>query len=189
LQLTQAFDQLLGADFQFSKIDFRINHEIKYLSGQETGFILQSGLVFGEAPLTHLYSIAPNNLNRDALLKRITIAGKNSFETMFFNEFFSSRYISFQARHTFNKVKIAYRIKPEISVVTRMAFGTMENRERHLGFTYKTLEEGYFESGVEVKQIFKGFGISFFTRYGPYGLPKFEDNLSLKVSYNLDLGF
>ncbi|MFN7331474.1 MAG: DUF5686 family protein, partial [Flavobacterium sp.] len=189
LQLTQAFDQLLGADFQFSKIDFRINHEIKYLSGQETGFILQSGLVFGEAPLTHLYSIAPNNLNRDALLKRITIAGKNSFETMFFNEFFSSRYISFQARHTFNKVKIAYRIKPEISVVTRMAFGTMENRERHLGFTYKTLEEGYFESGVEVNQLFKGFGITFFTRYGPYGLPKFEDNLSLKVSYNLDLGF
>ncbi len=189
LQLTQAFDQLLGADFQFSKIDFRINHEIKYLSGQETGFIMQSGLVFGEAPLTHLYSIAPNNLNRDALLKRITIAGKNSFETMFFNEFFSSRYISFQARHTFNKVKIAYRIKPEISVVTRMAFGTMENRERHLGFTYKTLEEGYFESGVEVNQLFKGFGITFFTRYGPYGLPKFEDNLSLKVSYNLDLGF
>lgn len=189
LQLTQAFDQLLGADFQFSKIDFRINHEIKYLSGQETGFIIQSGLVFGEAPLTHLYSIAPNNLNRDALLKRITIAGKNSFETMFFNEFFSSRYISFQARHTFNKVKIAYRIKPEISVVTRMAFGTMENKERHLGFTYKTLEEGYFESGVEVNQLFKGFGITFFTRYGPYGLAKFEDNLSLKVSYNLDLGF
>lgn len=189
LQLTQAFNQLLGADFQFSKIDFRINHEIKYLSGQETGFIIQSGLVFGEAPLTHLYSIAPNNLNRDALLKRITIAGKNSFETMFFNEFFSSRYISFQARHTFNKVKIAYRIKPEISVVTRMAFGTMENKERHLGFTYKTLEEGYFESGVEVNQLFKGFGITFFTRYGPYGLAKFEDNLSLKVSYNLDLGF
>jgi hypothetical protein len=108
---------------------------------------------------------------------------------MFFNEFFSSRYISFQARHTFNKVKIAYRIKPEISVVTRMAFGTMENKERHLGFTYKTLEEGYFESGVEVNQLFKGFGITFFTRYGPYGLAKFEDNLSLKVSYNLDLGF
>jgi hypothetical protein len=179
----------LGSDFEFSKIDFNINHEIKYLSGHETSFILQSGLVFGEAPLTHLYSIAPNNLNKDALLKRITIAGKNSFETMFFNEFFSSRYVSLQARHTFNKVKIAYKIKPQISVVTRMAFGTMEHQEKHVGFAYKTLEDGYFESGVEFNQIYKGLGFTFFTRYGAYGLPKFEDNLSLKVSYILDLGF
>ncbi len=188
-QFTQAFDHLLGADFNYSKIDFRINHEIKYLSGHETSFILQSGLVFGEAPLTHLYSIAPNNLNKDALLKRITIAGKNSFETMFFNEFFSSRYVSLQARHTFNKVKIAYKIKPQISVVTRMAFGTMEHRENHVGFAYKTLEDGYFESGIEFNQIYKGLGFTFFTRYGAYGLPKFEDNLSLKLSYILDLGF
>ncbi|RXR24589.1 DUF5686 family protein [Flavobacterium stagni] len=189
LQLTQSFNHLLGSDFSYSKVDFRITHEIKYLSGHETAFILQSGLVFGEAPLTHLYSIAPNNLNKDALLKRITFAGKYSFETMFFNEFFSSRYVSLQARHTFNKVKLAYKIKPEISVVSRVAFGTMENQNRHIGFTYKTMEKGYFESGIEVNQLFKGFGVTFFTRYGPYGLPKFEDNLSLKISYVLDLGF
>ena len=188
-QFTKSIPDLLGNDFNYSKIDVKISHEIAYLSGQNTSFILQGGYAFGEVPLTNLYSVAPNNLNKDSLLKRITFAGKNSFETMFFNEFFSSKYTTFQVKHTFDKVKLAYKIKPIISVVTRMAFGNLDYRERHVGFEYKTLENGFFESGIEANSIFKGFGLTFFVRYGPNGLPKFEDNLALKLSYVLDLGF
>ncbi|HCQ11719.1 DUF5686 family protein [Flavobacterium sp.] len=189
LQLTKSFNNIIGGDFDFTKVDFKIIHEIPYLSGQNTAFLFQSGYAVGDTPLTHLYSIAPNNLNRETLFQRITFAGKNSFETMFFNEFFSSKYVSFHVKHTFNKVKIAYKIKPLISVVTRMAWGNMDNRESHLGFEYKTMEKGFFESGVEANQIFKGFGLTFFMRYGPNALPKFEDNFALKLSYVLDLGF
>jgi hypothetical protein len=179
----------MGNDFDFYKIDLRIFHDISYLSGQNTSFILEGGMTVGTLPLTHLYSIAPNNLNKDSMLKRITFAGKNSFETMYFNEFFSSKYITLQARHTFNKVKLGYKINPLFSVVTRMALGTLTKPEQHVGFVYKTLEKVFIESGVEANQIFKGFGITLFYRYGPNGLPKFEDNLSLKISYVLDLGF
>jgi hypothetical protein len=189
LQITKSIPNVMGNDFDFSKVDFRIVHEIPFLSGHNTSFILQAGIANGNLPLTHLYSIAPNNLNKETLLKRITFAGKNSFETMYFNEFFSSRYGSFQVRHTFNKVILAYKIKPEFSVVTRMAIGTMDKPEQHIGFSYKTLEKGFIESGVEANQIFKGLGLTFFFRYGPNGLPKLEDNLALKVSYVLDLGF
>lgn len=189
LQVTKSFANIIGSDFDFTKLDVKVVHEIPYLSGQNTSFILQGGFAFGDVPLTHLYSIAPNNLNRDGLFKRITFAGKNSFETMFFNEFFSSKYVTFHAKHTFNKVKLAYKIKPLISVVTRMAWGTMDKPEQHLGFQYKTLDKGFFESGVEMNQIFKGFGLTFFVRYGPNALPKLEDNFALKLSYVLDLGF
>lgn len=188
-QFTKSIPNILGNDFNFSKVDIKIAHEIPYLSGQNTSFILQGGFAFGEVPLTNLYSVAPNNLNKDSLLKRITFAGKNSFETMYFNEFFSSKYATFQVKHTFDKVKLAYKIKPIISVVTRMAIGNMDYQERHVGFQYKTLDQGFFESGVEANSIFKGFGLTFFVRYGPNGLPKFEDNLALKISYVLDLGF
>lgn len=187
-QYTQSIPKLLGNDFSFSKIDFRIAHEIPYLSGQNTSFTVQAGIASGDIPITHLYSIAPNNLNREALLQRITFAGKNSFETMYFNEFFSNNYVSFQARHTFNRVKIAYKVKPEFSVVTRLAWGSMDKPEQHLGFEYKTLEDGFIESGLEANQIFKGLGLTFFCRYGPNMLPRFEDNLALKISYVLDLG-
>ncbi|WP_395043188.1 DUF5686 family protein [Flavobacterium sp.] len=189
LQLTKSFANVVGSDFDFTKVDFKISHEIPYLSGQNTSFLLQSGFAFGDVPLTHLYSIAPNNLNRETLFRRITFAGKNSFETMFFNEFFSSKYVAFHVKHTFNKVKLAYKIKPLISVVTRMAWGNLDNQEKHVGFQYKTLEKGFFESGVEANQIFKGFGLTFFMRYGPNAIPKFEDNFALKLSYVLDFGF
>ena len=189
LQYTKSVPEFIGSDFDFSKIDLRIVHEIPFLSGQRTAFTLQGGFAFGDVPLTHLYSIAPNNLDKQTLLKRITFAGKNGFETMYFNEFFSSQYVSFQVKHTFNKTRIAYKIKPVFTVVTRMAFGSMKKPEQHIGLPYKTLEDGFFESGIEANQIFKGLGLNFFIRYGPNGLPKLEDNLALKLSYVLDLGF
>lgn len=188
-QITKSIPNLIDNDFEFSKFDFKIVHEIPYLSGQNTSFYFMGGIAIGNVPLTHLYSIVPNNLNKETILKRITFAGKNSFETMYFNEFFSSKYFSFQTRHTFNKVKLAYKIKPQISIVSRFAFGSMEHPENHLNFNYKTLERGFFESGVEFNQIYKGIGLTGFFRYGPYAFSKIEDNISLKISYVLNLGF
>jgi hypothetical protein len=73
-------------------------------------------------------------------------------------------------------------------MVTRMAWGNLENPERHIGINYKTLNEGYFESGIELNQIYKGFGLSGFYRYGPNQLSRLEDNLAIKLSFILDLG-
>ena len=44
---------------------------------------------------------------------------------MYYNEFFSSKYVAGQVKHTFNKVKIAYKIKPqfhEISIANILFF-------------------------------------------------------------------
>jgi hypothetical protein len=189
LQLTQALPNILDNDFTFTKIDFKTYYELPYLSGQKSSFLLQTGFAFGDVPITHLYSTVPNNLNRDAILQRITIAGKNSFETMFFNEFFSDKYVSLQLKHTFNKVRLGYKINPEFTIVTRMAVGSNNKNNQHLGIGYKTLEDGFFESGVECNKIFKGFGLVAFYRYGANQLANFDDNLAIKISYNLDLGF
>lgn len=188
LQVTKSIPGLLDSNFDFSKFDFKIEHEIPFLSGQKTAFLMQTGISNGDIPLTHLYSIAPNNLDKNSLLKRLTFAGKNSFETMYYNEFFSNNYIMLQGRHTFNRLKLAYKINPEISIVTRTAFGNVKNPEQHQLFEFKTLEKGFVESGIEMNKIFKGLGLNFFMRYGPNALAKFEDNLSLKISYHLDLG-
>ena len=51
------------------------------------------------------------------------------------------------------------------------------------------MEDGFFESGVEFNKLFKGFGLVTFFRYGPNQLAKVEDNIAIKVSYFLDLGF
>jgi hypothetical protein len=188
IQFTQTLPDVLENDFTFSKIDFKTFYELPYLSGQKSSILLQTGIAFGDVPITHLYSIVPNNLNRDAILQRITFAGKNSFETMYFNEFFSNQYASLQLKHTFNKIRLGYKINPEFTVVTRMAIGSNNHNNQHLGISYKTMEDGFFESGVECNKIFKGFGLVAFYRYGPNQLAKFDDNIAIKVSYYLDLG-
>lgn len=188
IQYTQTLPKLFGNDFEFSKIDFKTYYELPYLSGQKSSVLVQTGIAFGAVPITHLYSIQPNNLNRDAVLQRITFSGKNSFETMYFNEFFSNKYISLQLKHTFNKIQLAPKINPEFTLVTRMAFGANNQSTQHLGITYNTMEKGYFESGLECNKLFKGFGLVAFYRYGPYQLAHFEDNIALKISFLLDLG-
>ncbi len=188
-QFTQTLPKWLQNDFVFGKIDFRTEYEKKYLNGQKTSALLEAGYAFGDVPLTHLYSTSPNSLTDDKILQRITIAGKNSFETMYFNEFFSSQYLTLQGKHAFRKVRISRKAKPVFVLVTRMAWGDLRKKEQHIGFEYKTLDKGYFESGLEINQIYSGFGIVGFYRYGPNQLPRFEDNIALKLSFVWDLGF
>ncbi len=188
-QFTKSLSNFFNNDFDFGKIDARIDYEKKYLNGQKSAVLVQAGYVFGALPLTHLYNTSPNNLTKDNLLQRITIAGKNSFETMYFNEFFSSEFVMLQFKHGFKRVELFKKVKPSLVLVTRMAWGDLKNPEHHIGIQYKTLNEGFFESGIELNQIYKGFGLTGFYRYGPNQLPRFEDNIAIKLSFVLDLGF
>lgn len=187
-QFTKSLAKIWNNDFEFSKIDFRTEYEKKYLNGQKTTFLFEAGAAFGAVPITHLYNTSPNNLTKESILQRVTFAGKNSFETMFFNEFFSSEYLFFQIKHGSKRVTLLKNVKPSLVLVTRMAWGNMKNPERHVGIDYKTLNKGFFESGVELNQIFKGIGLGGFYRYGPNQLSKFQDNIAIKISFILNLG-
>ncbi|AWA28992.1 hypothetical protein HYN48_02200 [Flavobacterium magnum] len=187
-QFTKSLPGILDNDFDFGKVDFRTEYQKKYLNGQKTAVFLEAGYAFGDVPLTHLYNTSPNSLTKDKVLQRLTLAGKNSFETMYFNEFFSSRYVMLQLKHGFNRVTLLRKVRPSLVLVSRMGWGDMERPEQHIGIAYKTLDKGYFESGIELNQIFKGFGLSGFYRYGPNQLPRFEDNISVKLSFILDFG-
>jgi hypothetical protein len=188
IQYTQTVPELFDNDFEFGKIDFRGEYEQRYLAGQKTSVTVEAGYAFGDAPLTHLYNTSPNSLNKSTIFGRITLAGKNSFETMYFNEFFSSEYVMLQLKHASKRITLSPKVRPSLVLVTRMAWGNMEKPEQHSGIEYKTLDEGYFESGIELNQIFRGLGLSGFYRYGPNGLPDVADNVSIKITFNLNIG-
>lgn len=188
-QLSKTLPGILGNDLNFGKFDFRTEIEKKYLDGQKTSFLFQAGIAFGDVPITHLYSISPNTQDRDAILQRLNITGKNSFETMRFNEFFSSEYVALHFKHALRKVKLFKKVNPTTVFVTRATVGDSKKQMNHSGFAYKTLRAGYFESGLEFNNIYNGLGISGFYRYGGNALPTFNDNISVKLSFVLDLGF
>jgi hypothetical protein len=187
-QYTQSLPKIASNDFEFSKFDFKTEFEKKHLNGQKTNLLFEAGYALGDVPLTHLYNTSPNNITKDNIIQRITFSSKNSFETMFFNEFFSSEFVSFQFKHGFRRVQIFKKVRPSFVLVSRMAWGNLQKPEQHVGIEYKTLNEGFFESGIELNQIFKGLGLTAFYRYGPNQLPRFEDNIAIKLSFIIKIG-
>ena len=108
---------------------------------------------------------------------------------MGYNEFISDRYISIHIKQDFEPFKIGAKFKPQLSIATRAAIGNINNAEYHNGLDFKTMENGYIESGFELNSLFKGLGFSAFYRYGTYSNPEWSDNLALKLTYKLRLGF
>ena len=188
-QFSKTISPLGKNDFNFGKIDFRFDYQKKFNSSHKLMFLFEAGYASGDVPLTHLYNHSPNSITKPKILQRITFGAKDSFETMYFNEFFSNKYVFLQLEYQFPKWKMTKKIKPIFSLVSRFGWGELENKEKHQKIDFKTLESGYLESGFEINNIFKGLGLSTFYRYGPNSLSNLEDNIAIKLSFQLDLGF
>lgn len=188
-QFTKSFENVLESDFDFTQINFRILHKIKRLRKATTHILAEGGIVFGDAPISHLYNSTPNYTFKNPWRKRITLAGKNSFETMGYNEFISDRFVAVHLKHEIKSFKITSKFKPQLTLVTRAAIGDITNSLYQMGLEFRSLEKGYIESGLEFNSLFKGFGLSAFYRYGAYKNPEWSNNLALKLTYKLRLGF
>ena len=186
-QLSQGFKSVFGSDFNFSKLDFRTVQQFNHKNEAITNITLVAGMASGETPITHLYHAYPNNIRKETILQRFSVAGLNSFETMYFNEFFSDKFSTLQLKHAFRPFKISERFKPQLVLISRYAIGDMKSIDRHQGISFNTLEKLYSESGFEINKLLFGFGLSFAYRYGGYHLPNLEDNIAFKFTFNISL--
>jgi hypothetical protein len=187
LQLTKGFKSVLNSDFNFTKLDFRTIQEFIHSNDAKTNITLVAGIAEGDVPLTHLYHAYPNNITKETILQRFSVAGLNSFETMYFNEFFSDKFSTLQLKHYFRPFKISQRFKPQLVLISRYALGNMKSISKHQGISFNTLNHLYSESGFEINKLLLGFGLSFAYRYGAYHIPKFEDNIAFKFTFNISL--
>ena len=187
LQYTKSFNNVFGSNFGFSKFDFRTLFKTRNIDGAFSEITIVSGIAKGNTPLTHLYHAYPNNITKETILQRFSVAGLNSFETMYFNEFFSDKFATFQLKHVLKPFNISERYKPQMVLITRFAIGDMNSPEKHQNITFGSLEKGYTESGFELNKLLFGFGLSCTYRYGGYHLPEFEDNVAIKFTFNVSL--
>ncbi len=186
-QYTQGFKGIFDSNFNYSKIGIKAEYMINRINQSSTSFLLEADLASGDVPLTHLYHAYPNAPTKETVFQRFSVAGRRTFETMFFGEFFSDRLATLQIKHRIEPVKITSWFKPEVVFITRYAIGGVSNIENHQGVNFTSLEDLYQESGLEINKLFAGFGLSFAYRYGAYHLPKFDDNLSFKFTFYLKL--
>ncbi len=187
LQFTKSFKEVIDGDFGFFKTDFRTFYKLNYNDEVSTEMTLTSGIAFGKTPLTHLYHAYPNNITKETVLQRFSVAGFNSFETMYFNEFFSDRFAAVQIKHYVKPFTITQRYRPQLVLISRFALGDMNHMERHQNISFGTLDKGYSEAGFEINKLLFGFGVSFAYRYGAYHLPRIDDNIAFKFTFNITL--
>ncbi len=186
-QVTQGIKGIAGSDFNYTKLGLKLDYYVKRTNLTSTNFLLEGDIAFGDTPLTHLFHAYPNSPTKDEILQRFSVAGRRSFETMYFGEFFSDRLATLQIKHSLRRFNISERFRPELVFITRHAWGDLNNAEPHLGIPFNTLEEFYSESGFELNKLLFGFGLSFAYRYGYYHLPDLEDNISFKFTFYLKL--
>ena len=73
-----------------------------------------------------------------------------------------------------------------------MTYGTLSNKNDHFNIPIKTLEKGYFESGILINSIFRqldfiGYGFGVFYRYGDYAFDNHTDNLAYKLTLTFEI--
>ena len=186
-QVSKGFSGVLNGDFNFTRIGAKFFYQLERLNQSTTEFLIEGKAAFGDLPLTHLYHAYPNAPTKETIMQRFSVAGINSFETMYFGEFFSDRIASFQVKHRLRPFNLGEKFKPEMVFITRYAIGDIRNPENHLDVSFNSLKKGYTESGFEINKILFGFGTSLTYRYGAYHLPDFEDNIAFKFTFYLEL--
>jgi hypothetical protein len=107
-------------------------------------------------------------------------------------EFLSDQYVNLFLSHDFGRLLYRSTFKysqPALSVHHSMGFGNLQNPLNDNQLDFKTLEKGYNESGILVKNVIRieyqkvmylGLGIGAFYRYGHYTLPENTKNWTLR---------
>ncbi|APD06702.1 hypothetical protein UJ101_01178 [Flavobacteriaceae bacterium UJ101] len=174
----------LGGDFEYTKFDFKGQHQIENPIGK-LNFQVNSGVVLGDVPLMNLYAGNGNSSLRNGVFKNFNIAGITSFETMGEREFFSDRFASFQMKQYFPPFKL-FKKPIFTNLVYRGIIGDLDDKEKH-SIYFNTLEDYYQEAGVEVNNLFLIFGLGSYYRFGAYHLNDQGENFSVKLTAKIDL--
>jgi hypothetical protein len=180
LNYTRGVSGLFTGNYNYDKIDLKVEDKIflKYLG--EFTFRLTGGYIFGEVPVSNTY-------NGKGTYSLVTVFAPYSFGTMRPNEFYSNHYLALFLAHNFGKLLFDFKKwHPELMLVTNIGFGNMSHKNVHQNIEYKTMEHGYYESGLIIRKIINlqiyDLGVGALYRYGPYSYDNISNNFAYKIS-------
>jgi hypothetical protein len=190
LEYKKGLNDLFFGDYNYNKWDFKLQYSLKKPGIGRQSIQITGGVAKGDLPYSKLY-------NMEGSWRTFSVVVHNSFESMQYNEFLSDRYLAIHFAQDLGKKLLFERpwIAPGIEILHNFGIGTLKNKEQHQGISFKTMEKGYFESGVFVYDLFTlrtlglrtGIGTGIFARYGPYARDKFIDNFVYKLGLSFNL--
>lgn len=175
---------ILDNPFNFDRIQLQLTHSwlIRYLG--KSSIVLQAGYVFGDVPIMETFNIFANN-------NGFGLYATESFATMHINEFVCDRFVALFFNHNFGKFFKTKWLSPDFIFVTNIGWGDIGDVQKHEGVTLKSMNDGFYESGIVIDNILKvttsriGFGAYY--RYGANSFDKIADNFAFKVKISFKL--
>lgn len=187
LQVTQGINGFINGEFTYTKYETKFSYAFPTKSIGITNITLEGGWVNTDLPATDLFS------GRSSY-SLLGLFSANSFQTMRSNEFVSNGFASVFFRQDFQSNIIRWgKFQPNFVFVTNIGWGKLSHPEDHLNTRIRSMEKGYFESGLMINNLAgkKFFGIArlsigggVFYRYGPYAFSNVFDNLAMKLSWS-----
>ncbi|MDR6300445.1 DUF5686 and carboxypeptidase-like regulatory domain-containing protein [Mesonia maritima] len=189
LQYTQGFDGSFEGDFNYHKIEARIEQNVFLKNFGKTSYRIQAGYIDEVLPRNLLFT-GEGSHDDD-----FPVVIENTFQTMLPYEFLSDRYVDVFLSHNFGSLLFkSGKFNPEIIVHHNLGWGDLNND--YVLYNFETKEDIYLEGGLELGRLLKlnyfdvgfiTFGAGAFYRYGNYHLEDFEDNIALK--FNIGFSF
>ena len=182
-----AFPNILGGEYEYDRFKFEAskNFYTAYLGISRV--LVQAGYATESCPVMETFNIL-------GTYDRFGLYSPGSFSAMRLDEFFCDRFVALYLSHNFSgmlwKINSQW-FKPELSVVTNIGWGDMQRAEACPEKNFKTMEKGYYESGIVIDGLLATpltkVGAGVFYRYGPYSLPNVWDNFAWKWSAIISL--
>jgi hypothetical protein len=186
-QYSRGLAGVLEGDFDYNRFDLKIEKSLRFKYLGTTTLRINAGYIDADIPATNLY-------NGNGSYRLFTLFAPNSFATMRMNEFILNQYGAVYFTHDFGKLLMKGGfIKPEFAVASSVGFGRLDYSKNHYNITYKTMEKGYYESGLMINHLlnlrFYSLGFGAFYRYGPYAYHTFKENITYRVilKFNMSL--
>lgn len=184
-------NRMLNSQYGYTKLNTHYEQLIRHRRFGETHINATAGVLWGKLPYPYLY----NGRGARSTANLIWVA--NHFQTMGLYEFTSDRYATLFVTHNFRnllgKPKVGW-FRPEPSVVQGIGYGGLRSPEQHEGIPIRTLERGFFESGLLVDNLYRqrlanvaylGLGVGAFYRWGPNANTASIDNWAYRLVWTI----
>ena len=181
------FPGIMQSVTEFDRLKLQIGQNFYTRSLGVSKVLFQAGYASAGCPVMETFNIL-------SAYMPVGLYSPGCFNTMRFDEFFCDRFAAVFLCHNFGGMlwhPDSPWFQPELNLVTNIGWGDMRRANNCPDKIFKTMERGYFESGVVVKNLLclplVKIGIGAFYRYGPYAYGSFKKDIALKYSLEFDL--
>jgi hypothetical protein len=193
LSFTKSFSGVLDGEYNYTKWEVKIDHRFQWRGFGKTIICLQGGIAMGKIPYPYLFNGKGTRFEGSV---NNSVVINNYFQTMGLYEFTSDRYAYLFFNHNFGRIVSDKNkhFRPELTLLHNVGYGSLRNQSQHVGLDFKTMERGFYESGLLLynilrfkyaKLVYIGIGGGVFYRYGANALPMESENYAYKLALSL----